>query len=509
MPVRRFLRSRRAHMGMMTALLLPVMFGAVGLAIDVATMVRAQSKLQNSLDAALLASSRIRDQSSSRREVFDGFFEANMVNARELRNVALDFDVDEGLNYIGTTATAHADVDLNFAFLFGQSRSVSAKASAYESTSALEVVMVLDNTGSMGAARMQSLRDAATALVDILETAESQNRSVRGALVPFVTAVNVKGPGFKESWIDLDAENPHHGANFAPQAGRPVNHLDLFDALGVEWKGCVEARPAPYNLTDEPPDPSRPETLFVPYFAPDEPGNARRSNDSGAQHNNTYLDDMVEGGDLERQRSIVKYRDDTPRVISETGPLTTGPNYACPTPIMPLTGDFDTLRGEIARMIHWNGSGTNASEGLAWATRVLSPHEPYTEGAPFGHESTSKVVVVFTDGENNVFGASGAAINKSDYGSYGFVDQGRMGSTNRGQALTNVNTFTLNVCEDLKAKDVQIFTVLLGAGTAANRTLYERCATTPAHFYPTSDVSQLEGVFRRIGIAVAQLYVTN
>src|SRR5690606_6242268 len=126
------------------------------------------------------------------------------------------------------------------------------------------------------------------------------------------------------------------------------------------------------------------------------------------------------------------------------------------------------LKAEIARMIHWEGSGTNVSEGLAWSYRVLSPGEPYTQGAPFNSDRTSKFVVVFTDGENTVFGASKQAFNTSDYGAYGFLDQGRFGTTNRGAALTNVNTMTKTMCTNLKAKQVEVFTVLLGADTAAN-----------------------------------------
>ncbi|WP_235897616.1 hypothetical protein [Neoaquamicrobium microcysteis] len=121
-------------------------------------------------------------------------------------------------------------------------------------------------------------------------------------------------------------------------------------------------------------------------------------------------------------------------------------------------------------------------------------------------------MVVFTDGENTVFGASSETHLKSDYGAYGILDgdsPARFGTTNRNNALTQVNNWTLEACNSLKAQDVEIFTVLLGADTAANRTLYSKCATTPEHYYPTNDVSQLDGVFKRIASRIAKLYVTN
>ena len=519
-------RARDGNFSMMLALMLPMLLGAVGLAVDIATLSKAHSKLQNALDSAVLAASRINDKTIEREQVFQDFLRANLVTEPSLTNVVASITIDTGLNYINTTGTAAADVDLNFAFLFGTKKKVSASASAYESRNNLEVVLALDNTGSMGAYRMGELRKAATSLVNILETVHSPDvepkRVVKAALVPFVTAVNVKGEGYKSSWIDglwdgsagkyVMHGTKHHGVNFNYKSGtKRYSHMELFAELDIAWKGCVEARAAPYNMTDDAPDPDNPDTLFVPYFAPDEPGNAKTPPDSSTAYNNSYLDDKVSGTERQKQQSVTKYtgyNGSGSVILNAHASTTSGPNYACPTPIVPLTSDFDKLKTEIGKMIHWYGSGTNVSEGLAWGMRVLSPDEPYTQGAPFKSENNSKFVVVFTDGENNVFGASSQAINKSDYGSYSFVDQGRM-ATDRGKALTQVNTWTLEVCENLKDNDVEIFTVLLGADTKANRTLYTACATTPDHYYPTSDVSQLDLVFKKIASRIAKLYVTG
>ena len=276
MPIRKLWRSRSGNFSLMFALTLPVMLGAAGLAVDYATLNRAHQHLQSSLDAALLAASHIDDVGNSREDMFHDFLNANLANEEAFANIVADIEIDEGANFIATNGTVAADVRLNFGFLFGPSRRISAAASAYEATDKLEVVMALDNTGSMGVARMQSLRSAAAALVDILETASSETREVRAALVPFVTAVNVKGTGYKEAWIDKDAKAAYHGDNFTLKAdGTPVKHLSLFNKLGVSWKGCVEARPTPYNISDDAPDADTPDTLFVPYFAPDEPGVAR------------------------------------------------------------------------------------------------------------------------------------------------------------------------------------------------------------------------------------------
>lgn len=512
MLVERYWASERGNFAIMFAVVLPVILASVGLVVDLSTMISAKSRLQSSLDSALLAASRLKDPNQSRQQIFDDFLAVNLMSESEIVNVQGELEVDKGLNYIETTGTVSADVKLSMMRYFGNASRVTVTSSAFESTTKLEVAMVLDNTGSMGSARMTALRGAATALVNILEGAKSANREVRAALVPFVTTVNVKGDGYNAAWIDSQAKAPYHGANFELKSnGKPYNHLDLFTQLNVAWKGCVEARPSPHNLDDTAPVATTPATLFVPAFAPDNPGAAAASPNDGTKWNNSYLGDSNGANDSAKQKQVARYFNaSTPRHISENGPRTTGPNYACPTPIVPLTDDFGKLRTEIGKMIYWEGSGTNVSEGLAWGMRVLSPGEPYTQGEPFKLEGTSKVVVVFTDGENTVFGASDVtSFNTSDYGAYSFLDSNRMGTTNRGSALTNVNTWTQTMCTRLKDQDVQIFTVLLGADTAANRELYSKCASTPENYYPTDDLTQLKVVFEKIGSAVARLYLTH
>ncbi|MER8546220.1 pilus assembly protein [Mesorhizobium sp. M0684] len=510
----KFCRSKSGNFALMLAFGLPAVLTAVAFAVDVSTLMRAKVSLQNALDAANLASSHLGDIEASRKDVFDRYFQTNVAGHSELRNAEATLTVERGLNYIQTKAVATADVNLNFAFLFGNDKRITVDAGAVESTNQLEVVLVLDNTGSMASNdRIGALRTAATALIDMLEAAKSPTRSVRVAVVPFVTAVNVKGEDYDPAWIDMAGKSPNNGANFPSVGGKRVNHMDLFKQLGVEWRGCVEARPGTNNVSDISPDQNKPDTLFVPYFAPDDPGNARNPNssygNSATGYNNSYLDDTVVTLLPGLTSDMAKYSVSTMKLINDKrGPLTIGPNRACPTPIVPLTDDFDKLRKAVGEMIEWNGSGTNVSEGLSWGMRVLSPAPPYSDGAPFRASGTTKTVLLLTDGENVVYGAKDTP-QKSDYGSYGFLASGRFGSSDQTAAARNVDDWTTNVCNTLKKQDVQIFTVLLQADTAANRKLYEACASSPSDYYPTNDVSQLEGVFLKIGSSISQLHLTN
>ncbi|TIX24095.1 pilus assembly protein [Mesorhizobium sp.] len=548
MLLNKFWRSKSGNFTLVLGLGLPVILTAVAFATDVSTLMRAKSNLQNALDSANLASSHLGDLDITRSDAFNRYFQANIVGHGELSNAQATLTVDKGVNFVKTKAVASADVNLNFAFLFGNSRHIAVDASAVESNNQLEVVLVLDNTGSMAGARMTALRTATKSLLDTLEAAKSPTRKIRASLVPFVTAVNVNGDGFDPSWIDMDGKSSTNGVNFPVIDGKRPHHMALFKQLkatgwtdagwnGTGWKGCVEARPGAYNISDTPPDPAKPDTLFVPYFAPDDPQVAQRPSasygNSDKYYNDSYLDDGYDKTKLGKQKDnflgidlsdlvgdlvtpgrsakeqVAKYVAPVNELITETGTrITVGPNRACPTPVVPLTNDFDKLRKAASEMTEWNGSGTNVSEGLSWGMRVLSPSAPYTDGAPWKTPGISKIVLLLTDGENVVYGASEQQ-TKSDYTSYGYLAGGRFGSDNQATAARNVDGWTKSVCTQLKDQGVQIYTMVLQSDTAANRALYSACASDPSGYYAVNDPTKLPDVFQQIANKFSKLQLTN
>ncbi|NMG39014.1 hypothetical protein GRZ55_07150 [Chelativorans sp. ZYF759] len=557
--LRSFLRSTSGNFAMMFAGVLPVMLGAVGMAVDTANLMNVKAQLQNAADVGVLVASREGATQTQRRNLFTQYLHAN-AGGKGVTIASSDVEIEAGINHLRVDGRVTANVDLFFLHHLGVQQ-VSVVASTFRSTKSMEIAVVLDNTGSMGQAGINALKKASHALVDAVETGRAPDQDVRISLVPFVTAVNILGEGYDPAWIDMTGRSLYNGWNFLdanlrnrrrngerldrlPEGfgsndtgtgyggGQACNnngvsaeaiakrercladnyphHMYLFEQSKTPWKGCVEARPYPYNFTLEPPHPTRPDTLFVPYFAPDEPG-ARMNqggNNSGS-YNNSWIEDRVAGTEAERQRATLKYIAPASISINDNGPLTIGPNRACPTPIVPLTTDFSKIRSGINAMNYWNGSGTNIAEGLAWGWRVLSPTAPYTQAGAFDPAERQKFMVLMTDGRNVSFGSSGT-INRSDYGAYGFLANGFIGGTNnQGTAEGILNGWTGDMCSEMKKQGIEIFTVVYNETAASVQTLFRTCATRPENFYMTNNTAALESAFANIGRQMSRLRLTN
>jgi Flp pilus assembly protein TadG len=284
-----------------------------------------------------------------------------------------------------------------------------------------------------------------------------------------------------------------------------VNQFNLFAGISnAPWKGCVEARAEPYDTDDTAPDPANPNTLFVPYFWPDESDvgpypNSFRSDGVGPAGFDT-------SGEWAGSFNIWKY-DGTPAAgVDEVGPVTKGPNQACPDPILPLTNDVNTVKATIAGLSEWEGSGTVTSEGLAWGWRTLSPTEPFTEGVAYG--AAQKIIVLMTDGKNWA-AEQPSDPTRSDYTAYNYLKWGRI-NPNTYEAYKNLlNERTLAICNNAKAAGVTIYTVTFGALDAETQALYESCATEPPMHFDAQTVEDLNDAFKNIAAKIMSLRLTK
>ena len=494
-----FRSDERGNVAVIAGMLMVPALAISGASIDFSRAIAARSQLSSALDAALLSLAR----SPNGTDAFaTAYIEGYIGDTLSANGKVLDWKVShlsQTDKTIEATLTANIETAV-LGVLQMEQIPVSVTSEVTRENKKIEVALVLDNTGSMASnGKIQALREATNELLDTLFASPSASSMVKVAMVPFVTSVNVKTGNFKDAWIDKNGEAQNNGINFDPQTG-PTNHYALFATMqGVEWKGCVEARPSPYDVQDTEPHPGNKDTLWVPYFWPDEPDNAWG-------YANNYLPDMVSGTAEYRQRHTFKYAGSWPS-IDEIGPNTRGPNKSCPQPLRPLTNDLAVLKADANKMEPWNNSGTNIALGLAWGWPVLSPEEPFTEGVDYDDDSVEKAVILLTDGQNVI--VSQNTHNKSDYNGYGYVSLANLGTQSTWTAENKVNDKVTTLCNSIKGKGIRIYTITFQLNDPDLQSIFRDCATMPSLYFdsPTNEV--LKESFRNIAVDLSNLRLSK
>ncbi len=182
-------RSRRGSAAVFAAVAIPVAVGLVGLGIDSARLYQAHSRLQSATDAAALAGSLQLpyDPDLSKglvRAAAVDYLERNMPEA-ELTGVA------PGTEVRSVRVTARTEVDVLLLSVLGAGSKVLT-ASAAAGFNNLEVVFVVDNSGSMKGSPIAETNQAASELVNLM-LPEGSHAAIKVGLVPFRGKVHIPG----------------------------------------------------------------------------------------------------------------------------------------------------------------------------------------------------------------------------------------------------------------------------------------------------------------------------
>jgi len=538
--LKRLARDTRGVTAVLLALLAIPIFGAIGLSIDLGRAYVLKSKLATALDSAGLAAGRVIFAEDAvvladAQKYFDANFTSGYMDASVS---ALEITWDEGKENI--ELNVHATFNTTFISVVGfKDMAVGARTVINRVNRGLELIMVLDNTGSMardsdsnsyGGAlanqRMGSLRDAATDLVDILYGANETQKNLWIGIVPYVTQVNVgfANIGFLDRNEQINIVTPSGGS-----LSEFVADTSQFNALGWDvdsdgsndtsygWKGCVEMRDnldgGTIDTTDNPPTED-----FMPYLYHD----GHRNFSSSRDKDNDWNDSSPRAVEEIPAASVATWN-------SFYGSVGTGPNAGCPTAILPLTAEKSTIQASIDAMRPWYSGGTMGNIGMVWGWRTLSPRwrglwagsDP-TLPKDYNEPLIDKAVIMMTDGENTIFSHGGT--NYFDYNSYsrhakntwgrhvsspGATDtwtnpDGRLRYNSSSYYRNKVDAKFSQVCESMKAEGIIIYTIKFKSG---NESLYRNCATSSAHFFNSPTTASLKEAFRTIGQELSNLRV--
>lgn len=511
------LRHTGGNVAMTVALsLAPLTLAALG-ALDIARATAAKLELQDALDAAALAAGKMAGNDPVVLQAQgDRIFRQNLAFDSDVTLTSDTFSF--GANGI-VVADAGASVrPLVIGFVNGGAGlNVGAHAQVTRTNSKIELALVLDNTGSMAntlgggsLTKIAALKTAADSMVDTLSAAASRigdPTAVKIALVPYTMTVNVGSQYSSASWLSPGLPGVY-GPDIFSNAGQ--NRLTLFTQLGMTWGGCVESRPAPYDVTEAPPNAATPATMYVPYFAPDEPGTTSSSNWNGQTWYNNYLN---EGGSSTswavRQNAVGKYHSAN-SVNSGQNPATGyayGPNAGCNIqPLKRLSNDFASVKTAIDSMTV--GGDTDIKAGVMWGWHTLSPNAPFSDGVAYNTQGVAKIMVLMTDGQNHnvVTGNS----NESIYSGIGYIWQNRLGITSGtlSQRIAVLDQKLAQACSNAKAAGITLYVVVLVDPTVDQSTV-SNCASSSDKLYTVTDTSQLTGVFSSIADQIAKLHLSR
>ncbi len=512
--VARFRADRAGNVAMMFGLAAIPFFTMGGFAVDFSRAMMVKDRLGAALDATALAiGGQLGLSDEEIRTSANAYFNANY--SADFIGVASPITIQSDSSTV--TMSASATLDMIFAKLVSvDTMTVSASVEVKRETKGLEVALVLDTTGSMAGAKIAALKTAAADLIKILFGAEQFPEKLKVGVVPFSAAVRLHDPSVAvaKGWIDTTGQSSVAKLNFSSRYAwdiyAPLNgSARQSHQIRAKWLGCIEARPGGLEATDTAPTSASPDTRWVPFFAPDEPTitSSWGSSEPGSGNwANSYITNDSSTGDwAARLKSVTKYANAN----------TTGQNRECyAQPILPLTNDRAAIEAKISALSA-NGY-THIPIGLGWGWRVLSPTEPYTEGVPYDQEDYNKALILMSDGANTVDrgnsrnnGTTSKPRAGSTYTAYGYLYQGRLGTTNATTAVTRMNTQTTDQCDAIKAAGIRVYTILLMEDDAATRTMMRNCASDPSLFFDTPSEAQLQAVFRAIGADLSNLRISR
>ena len=528
----------------LTALLILPFIILLGVAVDVGHLLVVKNQLIAAIDAAALSAAKNPTLTDAQAQAqVQAFINANFSSQNQIS--VSNLTISRVNNNAQVDVTATATVNTYFVEVIGYNTlSTTIHSQALAAQNYLEVVLVLDNTGSMGdtygsSSGIDGLKTAATTLVNTLFANDPTGTHIKIGIVPFTDTVNVGTQYANAAWIDNSnaaGSMSQENINVPTGTGLITFASNLASATGKPawaWAGCVRQRTEPYDVQETAPSTGTPATLFTPFFAPDEPdidssqASGGHTCGGGSNFYNSYLCDKScwQADQQADQKCITKYTT-SPQVQNTSN----GPNNLCTIqPVIRLTDNQSALLNEINAMTAYGATVIPA--GLMWGWHLISPNGPFADGVAYSDNTRIKAIILVTDGFNNVQLQGNVVptrtdngFNKSIYNAYGYGSGPHLNliavpnGVNEDQPDYNLDQKLLSLCGNIKAvtdgsgNSGRILIYAIGFGTSINNhglQLLGQCASSPSNFFynPTGD--DLNSTFRNIALGLSKLRLSQ
>lgn len=340
----RWLNDRSGNYAMIFALCLVPALVAIGAAVDLSRAYTVRERLSRALDAAGLAVGTQTGMTNAQLQAMaQSYFDANYPSKEN----ATPGTVTVTQSGQTITLTVQAKMPTSFLGLVGiNNLDVAQKSEITKMGKKLEVVLVLDTTGSMSSSsKLSTMKTAAQNLIDTVAGAAVNTGDVKVSIVPFSVSVDVGTSYSNANWLKWSYSGvtevcDSRGRNCSQQ----VQPLTISKS---GWGGCVTDRDQNNDASNIKPVTTSSATLYP------------------ADPNTIY-------------------------------------NANCAVrPIVPLSSNWTMLKNEIAALAA--GGATNTTIGLAWGWTMLTQGGTLSAAAAPDPEKLNKVIVFLTDGLNTYY----------------------------------------------------------------------------------------------------------
>lgn len=457
---RTFLTNQRGNIAALFAIASLPVLGGVTMAIEYSSLSNHKTKLQNAVDAAALFAGKhyFRHNNLPGNAEVEDFFRVNFTGNVKAVTVKL---ID---NKVVTSAHATAPA-LFYGKILPEVFEQGAEAAVpVGQKSNIDIAMVLDTTRSMASdGKLASLKTVAKSFVDNMSKEANANTKIKMGIVPFSNHVNVGMSNRNASWIDV-----------------PDDKVETKEVCRHSW-------PAGTSMT------CSDETRYadgIPYQA-----NVCVPNDQSVQTIETCRTETTET----KWFGCVGSRKD-PYMITDGSYVTRMPgvteanNWHCPSALTPLTDQISDLKQSISNLV--DRGDTYIAPGVMWGLRLLSKHEPFTQGTdpsslPAGTQ-LRKIMIVMTDGDN-----SRSSNQPWD-------------AANWGSNTANANDVTRQACATARDQDVTVFSIAFGTTISDDgKSVMQDCAGDASRYFPAADADALDKAFDAIGSQIFSLRISS
>ena len=442
--LKKYLSNTAGNISLMFAVTSGMLILGIAAALDITGASGQQNKMQSMADAAALAA--VTSGETNQAKIRE-FVEASL-GANNTGDLVYDWEIN--ITDDSVTVNVKSIYDTKIMGFVGKNKMpVGALSEAkFPEEMPINVALVLDRTGSMNGANMSSLKAASAVLVDQFAKYDADTRV---AVVPFADYVNVGLSRRGENWLSVPPDE---------SIDVPAGECYMYQP-----RSCTQRETRPRDTTTD----GVTTTTTYEHCTSYEDDGPKVEYCPSAYTREIRWNGCI-GSRSGRYNRTAAYRgQQIPGVLEAK----------CGEEVLTLTDDMTAVKAKISSL---SASGnTYIPVGLINGWRMLDADRPF-QSLSNKEEKRKRALVLMTDGKNT--------LSLSDP----YLD-----GKHTGKEEQEANALTSELCENIKAADIDVWTVAYNFDDENSKKMLRNCASSTSQFFDASDQSALTAAFEKIG----------